>query len=383
MSTHPLSLQRITSLAPCLVALSIGLQACDPGLSGLDFGKLADLQRRADQLVAAGVPGVALLVRDGEQTVQVVAGRSDLATARRMQASDRFSVGSLTKTYTATVVLQLVREGRLQLGDSVEQWLPGLVTGNQTATVEQLLRHQAGLFDYFGDPRPAVPYLEGAFDHVWTPQQLVGFATEHEPLFAPGAQIAYSNTHYTLLGLIAEKASGRALTDLVVDRIIAPLGLAATTFPTVVRHQPPEAHGYLVGDGEPLDITGINPSVAWATGNIVSNAQDVATFYRALLDGRLLGGDQQRAMLSFHAASASLQFGLGLVRTTLYPCDTFIGHNGTFFGYKSRAYQSLDGRRQFVILVNSDAQDGTVGPEGAEGAFRELTSAAACDGLSP
>ena len=182
-------------------------------------------------LVKAGVPGVVVHVRRDRSVVELAAGRADLAEPRRMTTDDRFKVGSITKTFVATAVLQLVAEGRLHLGDTVARWLPGLVPGGDRITVRQLLMHTSGLFDYLDDPRPFAPYLNGDFRHFWTPRQLVRIAVSHPPLFAPGTGFSYTNTGYVLLGLIAERADGERLAVQLRRRIFAPLHLTATRLP--------------------------------------------------------------------------------------------------------------------------------------------------------
>src|SRR5207253_2930406 len=117
------------------------------------------LQVQMHALVRAGVPGVVVHVRRGSSTADLAAGRADLAEPRRMTTDDRFKVGSVTKTFVATAVLQLVADGKLRLDDTVARWLPGLVPGGDRITVRQLLMHTSGLFDYLDDPRPLAPYL--------------------------------------------------------------------------------------------------------------------------------------------------------------------------------------------------------------------------------
>src|SRR5262245_16650751 len=145
-------------------------------------GQASDrLGRAAEAVVDAGVPGVAVYVRDKGQTTVVSRGHDDLAAKRPMNARDRFRVGSVTKSFVSAVVLQLVDEGKLSLDDSVEQWLPGLVPNGSAITIRELLSHRSGLFDYVRDRRILAPYLKGDLDHVWTPLQIVRIATQHKP----------------------------------------------------------------------------------------------------------------------------------------------------------------------------------------------------------
>ncbi|MEA2178875.1 MAG: D-alanyl-D-alanine carboxypeptidase, partial [Solirubrobacteraceae bacterium] len=131
------------------------------------------LRRDVARAVAAGVPGVIVLVRDGPRTVSVAGGSARLKPRAPMRVDDRFRIASLTKTYVATVVLQLAGEGRLSLHDTVERWLPGMVPNGHHITLRHLLNHHSGLFDYFNDPQVLQPYLEGDLSRTWTPEQLV------------------------------------------------------------------------------------------------------------------------------------------------------------------------------------------------------------------
>ncbi|MCW2984899.1 MAG: hypothetical protein JWR63_2469 [Conexibacter sp.] len=323
------------------------------------------LRTALDQLVAAGAPGAVVFVRDGRRTVRVARGFSDLARKTPMRPTERFRVGSVTKTFVATVVLQLAGEGRLSLDDTVERWLPGLVPNGQDITIRQLLNHTSGLFDYTQDSTVLRPYLRGHLTVARSPRTLVARATAHPPLFPPGTQWSYSNTGYIVLGLIAEAAGGAPLGSQLIQRIFTPLGLAGTTFETLPRISGRHAHGYLAtNNGRERDVTVFSPSFAWAAGAIASTADDLARFYRALLQGRLLRPDLLGAMKTTVAMGPPGEsYGLGLWRTRslgLSPtnsltCGSVWGHNGDFPGYLAEAFSSVDAKRQMVVLVNSDS----------------------------
>jgi D-alanyl-D-alanine carboxypeptidase len=167
-----------------LVGAIAGVLLAVPAVSASPDERLG---RAADTVVDAGVPGVAVYVRDQGRTMVVTRGYDDAQAKRPMSVGDRFRVGSVTKTFVATIVLQLVHEGKLSLDDSVEKWLPGVVPNGSAIAVRQLLSHRSGLFDYVRDQRILAPYLKGHLDHVWTPLQIVRIATKHKPLFPPGS----------------------------------------------------------------------------------------------------------------------------------------------------------------------------------------------------
>ena len=223
----------------------------------------------------------------------LAAGLGDIAGRTPMRADNHFKIASLTKTYTATVVLQLVGEGKLRLDDTVERRLPGVVPNGGRITIRQLLNHTSGLVDFENDPRYLKPYLGGNFAHYWEPRQLVRMAVSHKPLFVPGAGWSYSNTNYVVAQLIVEKITGKPLGAELKRRIFQPLGRDQTSYPTKPGFPTPYAHGYrLFGELPLIDVTGLSPSLAPGSGAIVSTVRDVADFYRALLSGRLLKPEQ-------------------------------------------------------------------------------------------
>ena len=182
------------------------------------------------QLVAAGAPGATLLVRRGDRTTLLARGFAETATKKQMRPADSFRIGSLTKTYVATILLQLAEEGRLSLDDRVSLFLPGLVPGGDKITIRQLLNQTSGLFDYEKDPLVLAPYLAGNLAYRWAPRKLVRIAVSHRPLFTPGTRWSYSNTNYILAGLIVEAATGATLGQVLDRRLSEPLHLRHTTF---------------------------------------------------------------------------------------------------------------------------------------------------------
>jgi D-alanyl-D-alanine carboxypeptidase len=321
-----------------------------------------ELQGLLDELTAAGMPGAIGLARHDRRTWQGASGLGTLDPARPMRPTDRFTIGSVTKTFVATVILQLVGEGRLALDDSVDRRLPGLVPNGANITVRQLLNHTSGLFNYTEDPRIFAPYLSGDFSYVWRPRQLVAIAIEHQPLFPPGARYSYSNTGYILLGLIVQNVTGTGLRQQLQARIFRPLNLDGTTFPqTETAIRGPHAHAYLMGagpDGGLLDVTGLSRTWAWAAGGMISTAEDLARFHRALLHGRLLRPSLLRQMLTTVPTDGGLRYGLGIATLDL-PCGSVIGHDGGDAGTQTWVLSTTDLRDQVVMMVNAQ-DDATV-----------------------
>jgi len=336
-----------------------------------------DLQVALDELVANGVPGAILLIRDGDRTIRLTSGSARLTPRVRMQPNYRFRVGSVTKSFVSAVVLELVGEGKLSLSDTVDRWLPRVVPEGDGITVRQLLNHTSGLYDYTEDARTFQPFLAGDWDHVFKPLELVALATSHQPLFAPGSRWSYSNTNFILLGLIVEAATGTPLEQELRERIFRPLGLAETSLDSRGQMSGRHAHGYGSVRGGPLrDLTNFNPSVAWAAGGIVSTAEDLADFYRGLLRGKLVTRHLLWRMESTVKVGVSDAYGLGLQQTHL-PCSYVWGHTGDFPGFITVAASSGSGRRQVVLSLNSDA----LRPQ-ADDALLGLITSAYCGGAA-
>jgi CubicO group peptidase (beta-lactamase class C family) len=190
-------------------AMSIGIAALlAAAVPTAAAPRKTSLRQDAQALVRAGVPGVVVVTRTAGAETRIAVG-IDFATPRRaMLASDRFRIGSVTKTFVAALDLRLADQGRLSLDDSVERWVPGLVPNGNAITLRHLLRHTSGLFDYAADPATFAPFASDP-GHAWQPCDLVALATRHAPNFSPGEGWGYSNTNYVLLGLIVEAATGR------------------------------------------------------------------------------------------------------------------------------------------------------------------------------
>jgi D-alanyl-D-alanine carboxypeptidase len=269
---------------------------------------------------------------------------SDGTAVGSLRRTDHFRAGSITKTFIATVVLQLAAEDRLSLTDTVEDHLPGLVRGagndGRGVTLRALLTHTSGLADYTADTGGTTPV---------TPRQAVRIAVTHPP--AAAGRFAYSNTNYVLLGMVIQRVTGHSYAAEAERRIISPLRLTGTAFPGA-RSSLPAPHGRAyAADGS--DVTELDPRVAGAAGELVSTLDDLDRFYAALLRGDLLPPRHLREMLDTRAAHG--EYGMGLFPVEL-PCGTTVwGHNGRISGSYVRTAATVDGRRVLTFRVNTDA----------------------------
>lgn len=304
------------------------------------------MRQQLERIVAGGAPGVIAEVRRGPEVWRGAAGVADTTTGRPRSVDERFRIGSVTKLFTATVFLQLVAEGRVDPDDSSRQ----------------LLNHTSGNFDYADDPGFLADLTGPAFLTTrfcaYRPDELVALAAAHPPVFAPGTAWRYSNTNYVLAGQLIERATSNSYAEEVHRRIVRPLGLTGTHVPGTETTLPePHARHYsplMVPDGEPHDVTELNPSYAWAAGAMVSTVGDLTRFLTALLTGRLLPRAQQEQM--FTPAPGS-NYGLGIVHWQPSAGPAVWGHNGMIYGSFTIVAGTRDGGLVVAANVNSDHRD--------------------------
>ncbi|TCC26993.1 serine hydrolase domain-containing protein [Kribbella speibonae] len=311
------------------------------------------VQRSLDQLAQGpSFPGAIATVRDRN-------GRVRTYTAGVPDVRSRVRIGSNTKTFTATVVLQLVGEGRIGLDTPIEKYLPGLVRGDgidgRKITVRQLLQHTSGLPDYdeiFADYLP----LQHTY---WEPRQLLDVALSKKASFPPGTGWEYSNTNYVLAGLIVQRVTGRPIAEEITRRVIDRVGLHDTYWPGVGDQQinGPHPNGYYktTPDGTATDVTELDPSMGWAAGQLIATPADLNRFFAALVAGKLLKPAQLKEMLTtvpapdFDVVGGS-RYGLGIAQLKL-SCGTAWGHGGDIPGFETRNAVTTDGRQATVAVT--------------------------------
>jgi D-alanyl-D-alanine carboxypeptidase len=339
--------------------------------SSAQAGDHSATQRAMDTVVKKdGVPGVAGQAKDTYGTWKGTAGVGNLKTHQPRSAHDRYRVGSITKTFVSTVLLQMEAEGRLSLDDKVEKWLPGVVRGKghdgSRITLRQLLNHTSGIYNYTADEDFGRTYflkdgfLKHRFDRL-SPGQLVKIAMAHKPDFAPGTSWNYSNTNYAVAGMVIEKATGQSYGDEVRDRIVKPLGLRATSVPGTnpkVPQPSSRAYGKLAetSTGPTYDVTELNPAIAYGAGDMISDSGDLNRFYSALLGGRLLPEKQLIEMKTTIKVDGfpNAAYGLGLIERKL-SCGVVVwGHGGGIHGSTSEAVTTKDGRHSLAFNLNGD-----------------------------
>ncbi len=289
-------------------------------------------------------------------------------------------IGSNTKTWIGTVILQQVQEGRLKLDDPVSKYRPDVPNG-RNISIEQLLSMRSGLFNY-----STTNELNKTLDEqplkVWTPDELLAMAYA-QPAQPPGQKFSYSNTNTVLLGLIAQQLEGgKPLDDILRERLFAPLGLKNTFLPARASNLLPEprSRGYMYGDNvltngtalpapmqaearagtiAPVDHTDANPSWGWAAGAGISTADEVVAWVRALVSGRLLNADlQARRLASVQptnpANPASASYGWNIAKF-----GKLYGHTGELPGYNTFMGHDPENHVTLVVWTNlAPAADG-------------------------
>ncbi|MFD0413780.1 serine hydrolase domain-containing protein [Streptomyces sp. NPDC127108] len=291
------------------------------------------LQADVDAIRATGTTGVLAEVQGAGGRSTARAGTADLTGDRPVPWNAYYRIGSDTKPFTATVVLQLAGEGRLDLDDTVDRWLPGLVDGHgndgRRITLAHLLRQTSGLNDYVAvgggaDDFTPEGYLKGRF-RVTPAREQVAAAVSRPPLWLPDPAApareqrwGYSNTNYVLLGLVVEKVTGHPWAQEIHERVIAPLGLRNTLVPGTSAYVPqPTATAYTQFPGSTRLTDTSLATGGGADGGIISTTHDLVVFLRALLGGRLLRRPQLAAMKQTVAAPDWIQadgvrYGLGI-----------------------------------------------------------------------
>lgn len=332
--------------------------------------------RAMEKALNEDAPGITAQAGDRHGRWNAAAGLGDLERGTPRGAHDRYRVGSITKTFVATVLLQLEAEGKLSLDDKVGRWLPGVVEGNghdgDRVTVRQLLNHTSGIFDVTADDGfQRRVFSEEFLAHrhdTWTPEQLVGIAMRHEPDFAPGTGWNYSNTNYVLAGMVIERVTGTPYAQEITERVIKPLGLRATSVPGTASTMPaPGSRAYTRLSDAPgatrHDVTELNPSMAGAAGEMISDSADLNRFYTALLRGKLLPKRQLAALKTTVPKGEDRpgqRYGLGIQPFTT-SCGTVVwGHGGDIHGSSSLAGTTADGRH--ALALNFNGPGGEAGP---------------------
>jgi D-alanyl-D-alanine carboxypeptidase len=302
----------------------------------------------------------------GQGTWTTALGIGNLASRQPMQVNNFMRIGSLTKTFTATVILQLVDQGKLGLDDPVSKYQPEVPNGAHI-TIRELLNMTSGLFTYDDDEGWTQAFLADPY-RVWTPEELLAIAFKHPPVFAPGKGWYYDNTNYILLGLIMEQLTHLPAEQAFQRYLFGPLGMRQTSLPSPTSSAIPAPHaqGYMygtdfTGTGPLLNVTDWNPSWGWTAGAAVSTLHDLKIWAKALATGRLLSEATQKERLTWVNVGTWLgkPFGYGL---GVMDFGGFLGHSGVTFGFTSWMGYQLQTGATIIVLTNLYLTTSRTGP---------------------
>ncbi|MFJ4651631.1 serine hydrolase domain-containing protein [Nocardia sp. NPDC088792] len=332
---------------------------------------LGEITAALNAAVHLGFPGAQAVIDDKGHTWTVTSGAGELATGKPFPGDSRIRIGSNTKPFVATVMLQLVAEGKVELDAPVERYLPGVVHGpgidGNRITIRNLLQHTSGLPEYaaeFGDtPKPG--QVEIVTEHArWTTAdmaEVIRNALTAPADFEPGAQWRYSNTNYAVAGMVIEKVTGHSVAAEITGRIIERLALRDTYYPepgeTDIRG--PHPIGYSEVGGQRVDYTSQNMSWAGAAGAIVATGADLDRFWAGLLDGKLLPPAQLAEMKNVRSVDdkGTLSYGLGMMRMSLSCGKELWGHTGGTSGFLTFDGVVPATGRAVTIAFNQDLID--------------------------
>ncbi|MEU9337826.1 serine hydrolase domain-containing protein [Streptomyces sp. NPDC048290] len=345
--------RRLLSVAALLAALVVPVTAPPPAAAS---GLGDDLTARLDQAIAqvqreAKIPGLVVgLWMPGKGEYVRSTGVADTSTRQPMTDDLYVRIGSETKTFTVTALLQLVQEGRAGLDDPVARYVPGVPDGGHI-TLRQLAEMRSGLFPYTSDAGFDHDLLSDP-DRRFTPQELLAYGYRHPNVFPPGERFQYSNSNLILLGLVIEKLTGRPLDEVIQQRVLNPAGLRHTVFPTDAAIPDPHAQGYTdqTLDGQITNSTHWDPTWAWAAGAMISNLQDLRRWAKTVATGELLDAHTQSERLTFLPTGVpGTGYGLGI-----FDSGGWIGHNGSLPGYETVTVYLPSEQATLVILLNTD-----------------------------
>jgi D-alanyl-D-alanine carboxypeptidase len=356
--------------------------AASPGsLPVMDDVTMATLDRVfAEQFEATGLVGLAGVVRIGDGVWTGSTGAVDLETGEPFRAGDFVRIASISKTYTASTVLILVDEGLIDLDAVLETYVPGVINGD-VATIADLLGMRSGIPDFTANDElverfTADPTLPWSNDDT-----LRVIAEAPGPDFAPGEKVVYCDSNYFLLGMVIEEVTGELAGSVITTRVIDPLGLTSTSYPTDVTIPEPHPTGYvpdIADPSEPFDneakppsvVNELNPAVPSTAGAMISTLEDMQTWGTELVEGSLLTPETQAKRLETHQFTGQqVNFGYGLGITNL---NEFLGHDGAILGFSTFVMTRPQTDTQIAFIANESNNFTTPTLTVALGVIREL-----------
>jgi CubicO group peptidase (beta-lactamase class C family) len=268
--------------------------------------------------------GSVAIFKGGKEVYHHSVGFADIEKGLKANPETKYRIGSISKTFTSAIVMQLVEEGKLSLDARLADFYPGMPNAD-VITIEQMLRHRSGLYNFTNSPA----YLQWMVDPK-SEEELIKIFVENGTVFSPGEKFEYSNTNYVLLSFIIEKVEKKPLADVLADRITKPLGLASTYYGGKIGAKPNEARSYTMSDRW-AEATETDMSIPTGAGAIVSTPADLCRFFNALFKGEVVSKESLDKMTDLVDG-----YGLGLFQIPFYERKAY-GHNGGIDGFQSNA----------------------------------------------
>lgn len=332
-----------------------------------------------EQLEATGLPGITGAVRIGNEAWTGTAGVADLTTNAPFSAGAFVRMASITKTFTATAVLQLVDQGKLGLEDRLERYVPGVVNG-KIATIQDLLAMRSGIPDFTSNKAFNVRFDRNP-DMAWNDRDTLAVIAESKADFAPGEQVVYCDSNYALLGMVMRKITGQPPGVTIQQQILEPLNLSSTSYPTASTVPDPHPTGYIPTSiaesgrfdnaaSAPRPVSKVNPAVAATAGAMISTLSDLRVWGNELVTGSLLEPETQALRLRCRQFTGQqIDFGYGLGITNL---NEFLGHDGAIFGYSSVVFTRPQTDSQIAFVANESTNSTTPSLTVALAVIKEL-----------
>lgn len=358
LSEPPPTSLTITVETPNLSEFALSSIQTQGGELDLNDDIQSQLETALSEKVTAQVPGATIAITSPLGNWSEAAGVANLENDTLLQPSNRFQIGSITKTFTATTVLKLAEAGKLSLENTLTDWLPQAVTANipnaDEITVRQLLNHTSGIAEYDAILLQQAVTDPTIFLNEWQPEQIVELIDGVEPFFAPGESWQYSNTNYILAGMVIEAASDNNVAAEIRAQILDPLNLENTFFAAEEEIPGGYVSGYLDFDFDGVldDVSLANPSWTWTSGAIVSSTQDLTEFARALYAGELLSSESLAQMFTLVDTGRGYSYGLGMMSFETPDLGTVVGHRGGTLGFNANMWYSSEDDFTYVDLAN-------------------------------
>jgi len=335
--------------------------ATEPTAASTTAALPADLVTKLDaaaqsSFAQAASPGAVVGVRTPSGTWIQSYGLADPAIKAPMTSDVHQRIGSVTKTFTGTLILQLAEQSKLSLDDPIDKYVPGVPNGDRV-TLRVLANMTSGVASY----TTSDAFLSKYFAHpetIFTPDELLAVGLAESPIFEPGAKFNYSNTNTVLLGKVVEKVTGQKVEDVYAEKILGPLGLTNTSWPGVSPLIPePHAQGFTLQGNtatpdNPTNATNWSPTFGWTAGEMISNVNDLLVYGRALGTGQglLSPATQAERLTSFPGAT-----GYGLAMGCV---SGWVGHTGELPGYNTSVFYDTTSDTTVIVEVNSDISSG-------------------------